>query len=245
MSEAQFDTWLDAKDYGRAAAWMVHAFTDDIFALCMSIVRDRATAEDLTQDVFSRAFTGLAGFRREAAPRTWLTRIAQNRCIDHLRSNHNASRVDEEPDTHASDDVLPADLLSRREDVERALAALDERERALIVLRFKNGLEYGELAVAFGLREGAVRMRVCRALQRMRTALETSVPMRSAALSRAPIAPSKARRRAAPASPAPSSRVPAARSRGAAVHPLSAYFSAQPVLTPQSGLRERLLTLIG
>lgn len=53
-----------------------------------------------------------------------------------------------------------------------ALDVLAEGDRALIVLRFKNGLEYDELATAFGLREGTVRMRVSRALARMRHVLE-------------------------------------------------------------------------
>src|SRR5690606_4644527 len=76
-----------------------------------------------------------------------------------------------EPDGHPDDAPLPHDLLLRRADVEDALAQLVEGERALVVLRFKNGLEYAELAEAFGLREGTVRMRLSRALAKMREAL--------------------------------------------------------------------------
>ena len=48
------------------------------------MVRDSRLAEDLSQDVFARAFAALDGFRGEASPRTWLLKIARNRCLDHL-----------------------------------------------------------------------------------------------------------------------------------------------------------------
>src|SRR5688572_20262226 len=141
------------------------------------MVRERDLAEDLAQDVFSSAFTNLRGFRAEASPRTWLLTIARNRCIDHLRRARRelwADGSDEahEPDAHADDAPLAPELLLRRDDVEAALAELGEGERALVVLRFRHGLEYPELASVFGLREGTVRMRLSRALARMRLELE-------------------------------------------------------------------------
>src|SRR5262249_50533911 len=60
---------------------------------------------------------------------------------------------------------------ARREDAERAMAALGESERALVVLHFGHGVGYPELADAFGIGQGAARMRVSRALARMRDAL--------------------------------------------------------------------------
>lgn len=64
--------------------------------------------------------------------------------------------------------------------MESALAELGEADRALVVLRYRNGLELAELAEAFGLREGTVRMRLSRALARMRAALEAREGARAA-----------------------------------------------------------------
>lgn len=175
--EARFNAWIQAGELRPAAQWLVQRYADEVIGLCTAMVRDRTLAEDLAQDAFGRAFTGLASFRGEASSRTWLLRIVKNRCIDQLR----AARRDpwagqggegEDPDAQPDEAPLPCDLLDRRDEVQAALSELNEGERALVVLRFRNGLDYSELAMAFGLREGAVRMRVSRALARLRAALE-------------------------------------------------------------------------
>lgn len=177
MTDAPLANWIRAGDLRRAGEWLVRAHAADVVALCTAMLRDRAAAEDAAQEVFSQAFEHLAGFRGDASPRTWLLAIARNRCIDTLRARKRdpwaGASDDDEPDQHADVAPLPAALLAARADVEAALAALGEGERALVVLRFKNGLEVRELAEAFGLREGTVRMRLSRALGRMRAALET------------------------------------------------------------------------
>jgi len=177
-SETDFQGWVAGGDHRRAAEWLVLRYADEVMGLCTAMVRDRSAAEDLVQDVFGRAFTGLGGFRGEASSRTWLLKIARNRCIDHLRARKREPwgvvdpDAELEPDALPDEDPLPSDLLGRRDAVEAALEQLVEGDRALIVLRFRNGLDYKELAVAFGLKEGTVRMRVSRSLKRMRTALE-------------------------------------------------------------------------
>lgn len=177
-NQQEFANWLAVEDYRSAAAWLVRTFTDEVLGLCLAMVRDPVCAEDLTQDVFTRAFSGLPGFRGQASARTWILKIARNRCIDQLRSKSRdlwggispelEQAVEEQPDSAP----LPSELLLCRDDVDDALAQLVEGDRALVVLRFRNGLDYSELALAFGLRQGTVRMRMSRALAKMRLALE-------------------------------------------------------------------------
>jgi RNA polymerase sigma-70 factor, ECF subfamily len=157
----------------RAASLLVRDHAAAVFALCRAIVRDSRLAEDLSQDVFTHALAALGRFRGEASPRTWLLRIARNCCLDHLDRARRApwGRSDTQPDHYADDALAPDDLLSVREDTELAMSVLRETERALVVLRFGHGVSYRELAESFGLREGAVRMRVSRALARMHAAL--------------------------------------------------------------------------
>jgi RNA polymerase sigma-70 factor, ECF subfamily len=169
--------YLQAGDLRAAGEWLVRQYAGDVVALCRAIVRERTVAEDLAQDAFSAAFTSLSGFRREASPRTWLLAITRNRCIDHLRRLSRdpwggAELEQQEPDAHPDDAPLPAEILLRRADVDAALSSLAEAERALVVLRFRHGLEYPEIADVFGLREGTVRMRLSRALAKMRSELE-------------------------------------------------------------------------
>jgi RNA polymerase sigma-70 factor (ECF subfamily) len=150
------------------------------------MVRDRVLAEDLAQDAFSRAFAGLSGYRAEASARTWLLAVARNRCLDHLRQARRdpwASAPSDDDAGEIPDEApLPPDQLLRRSDVGHALSVLSEGERALIVLRYRSELDYAELAEAFGLQEGTVRMRISRALSRMRAALDARDSERGGAL---------------------------------------------------------------
>jgi RNA polymerase sigma-70 factor (ECF subfamily) len=194
-SEREFASLLASGEQRRAAEWLVHRYADEVMGLCLAMVRHRSTAEDLVQDVFGRAFVGLKDFRGEASARTWLLKIARNRCFDHLRARqrepwgNTGSNAPLEPDALPDEVPLPHELLARRADVEAALAGLPEADRAMIVLRFRNGLDYGELAIAFGLRQGTVRMRVSRSLQRMRRALEQRDAVERAELAPPRVAP--------------------------------------------------------
>src|SRR6185295_11719533 len=107
-----------------AASMLIRQHAPAVFALCRAMVRDTPLAEDLSQDVFARAFGALEGFRGEASPRTWLLKIARNRCLDHLaRARRDPARRDDDLDLdgYASDAPPPYDLLSRREDAAHAI----------------------------------------------------------------------------------------------------------------------------
>jgi RNA polymerase sigma-70 factor, ECF subfamily len=177
--DTKFYAYLDAGDLRQAGTWLVQRHARDVLGLCGAMVRDPTTAEDLTQDVFGKAFTALGQYRREASSRTWLLAIARNRCIDHLRALQRDPWRGAPPDDASADPdrvpdaaPLPAELLTSRAQVEAALDELVEGERALVVLRYRHGLDYRELAHVFGIRPGTLRMRLSRALSRMRAALE-------------------------------------------------------------------------
>jgi RNA polymerase sigma-70 factor (ECF subfamily) len=177
--DAEFFAYLDAGDLRQAGTWLVQRHARDVLGLCGAMVRDPSTAEDLTQDVFGKAFTALGQYRREASSRTWLLAIARNRCIDHLRALRRDPWRGAPPDDASADpdrvpDAAPLspELLTSRTQVEAALDELAEGERALVVLRYRHGLDYRELAHVFGIRPGTLRMRLSRALDKMRRALE-------------------------------------------------------------------------
>lgn len=267
VTESEFQSWVETGQHRRAAEWLVLRYADEVMGLCTAMVRDRVAAEDLVQDVFGRAFMGLAGFRAEASSRTWLLKIARNRCIDHLRARQREpwGGVDPdaelEPDALPDDEPMPHDLLDRRGEVEAALDSLAEGDRALIVLRFRNGLDYSELAMAFGLKEGTVRMRVSRALARMRHALEARAEaeeQRAAQLQLGALAqedmlertgapmPRLSRRRAplpaASAAPAPGSAPPA--SQGAFAAPAAQRAQVTQVAAKRRGILSRALDAV-
>lgn len=176
-SPHSFEGHLQRGDLHAAADWLVRAHGRDVLHLCTAIVRDRGTAEDLAQDAFGKAFQALPEFRGDASARTWLLTIARHRCLDHLRRSArqpwSLGREDDvrEPRVADTEEVLVSDLMARRADIRDGLAVLSESERAMVLLRFAHGLSFDEIAESFGVKSGAVRMRVGRALTKMRDAI--------------------------------------------------------------------------
>jgi RNA polymerase sigma-70 factor (ECF subfamily) len=159
---------------------LVREHAAEVFHLCLAMVRDRPVAEDLAQDAFLKAFAALPQLRGEARP--WLLQIARNRCLDHLRRQQRGPWTDAPEivqEGPADDSPLSAELLADRPRLARALAALPEQERAVVVLRFVHGFDYSEIASTFGIRSGAARMRVSRALARLRDQLEPRAALRA------------------------------------------------------------------
>ena len=149
---------------------------DSVFNVALSISGNRELAEDITQEVFVRAYLGLSGFRGGCRFSTWLYRIAVNQA---LRMRSVGSRRAEKE--QALDDVIltsdapgPEESAERSETenrVRRAIADLPPAQRAVIGLRYIEGLDLAEVAEILGSPLGTVKSRVHHALKSMSFAL--------------------------------------------------------------------------
>jgi RNA polymerase sigma-70 factor, ECF subfamily len=154
--------------------WRVYGF----FAYRM---RNRADAEDLTQQTFERALKSWSRYdAARAGVATWLLVIARNLLIDHVRADRSSRRqpLDELATGHPAlvDDSDEPDL-GLAPELERALASLGTREREIIALRFGGELSGPEIAEAMGLTLANVQQILSRSLRRMRDLIEQeSVP---------------------------------------------------------------------
>jgi RNA polymerase sigma factor (sigma-70 family) len=134
-------------------------------------LRSRADAEDLTQLTFERALRAWGRYdESRSAVGTWLLAIARNLLIDHVRADRGTQLVEEMPELMASD----SPRLGLDPDLERALAALGDRERELIALRFGGDLTGPEIAAITGLTLANVQQILSRALRRMRASMEAA-----------------------------------------------------------------------
>ena len=136
-----------------------------------------ATADDLAQDTFLRAFRALTGWRREASFRTWIGRILQNRIRDWARSE----KVDAEP-VEAAKEIAVHPVQERQLLDEEMLQALrrayDEipagRQREVVRMRYIDGKSLEQIATALGLRVGTVKAHLFRGTTRLREMLAGS-----------------------------------------------------------------------
>ncbi len=148
---------------------------DAVFRLAYSVVRDRALAEDVTQDTMLKAWLALPTFRGDSSIRGWIMRIAHNTAISALRSRR-AFVTDpiDMPEAPVDPARLPehrAEEAQVRSDFERALDTLDDLSRSVVVLREIEGLPYDEIARLLGVPLPTVKTRLLRARRKLASAL--------------------------------------------------------------------------
>ena len=147
---------------------LAHAFTryrGEVHAFVLRRTRNRDDAEELTQQTFADA---AAALERGAVPRStrgWLLAVAQRRIADEARRR--SRPLDREPAPWLEEDAeVP---------LAGALSLLSANERRLLFLRVVEERTHAEVAAAVGCSEGAARMRVSRALRRLRRGLDVDL----------------------------------------------------------------------
>jgi RNA polymerase sigma-70 factor (ECF subfamily) len=153
-----------------------------LFAVAHRLVGNAEDARDVVQETWLKAHRQLARFESRADVRTWLTRIAVNCAIDHIRSRrfrelpHDPADLQQGPlsERAAVEAPAPDRLLFGVEMQERlasALTGLTALERAAFMLRHVEGLSIDEIGTALDLRTSATKHCIFRAVRKMRVAL--------------------------------------------------------------------------
>jgi RNA polymerase sigma-70 factor, ECF subfamily len=136
----------------RAALADVEAvYRSRLAALCRvaaAVSGDRQAAPDIVQEAFARAVRELAGFRGDSALEAWLWRIVVNTARNHRRSLR--------PTSELSEDTAAATNGSAAGTIAGAIAALPERQRLVLFLRYYADLDYSSIAQALDISVGTV-----------------------------------------------------------------------------------------
>jgi RNA polymerase sigma-70 factor (ECF subfamily) len=151
---------------------LVPRYEKKIFSVVYSLLRNKEDAEDVTQEVFVRAYFSLKNYREDSAFYTWLYRIAYNMSIDFKRRV--AARIQtvdplpadsKEPLNFlaAGDVQTPEAIVEQRQlsqSLQAALAEISEEHRAVVIFREVDGLSYDEIASLTGSARGTVMSRL-------------------------------------------------------------------------------------
>ena len=152
---------------------------DDVYAYVLTLLRDRAAAEDVTAIAFERAYRRRRTFdRHRGDERGWLFGIARNAALDELRRRRRTATLVVDPEDVSEDALVDddaEDMVVRRAAVREALEALAPRERELIALKFHAGLTNAELASVLGVSESNAGTMLHRAVQKLRRAVNAPV----------------------------------------------------------------------
>jgi RNA polymerase sigma factor (sigma-70 family) len=149
---------------------LFHECSRDVHAYAISLLGERAAAEDVTALAFERLYRSRRRLdRRRGTPRAWLFAIARNAALDELRRRRRQSSVELEGERLSdpgSDEAF--ERVEQRATVRQALASLSLRERELVLLKFHGQLSHAELAKVLAISESNAGTRLHRALAHLR-----------------------------------------------------------------------------
>lgn len=146
------------------------AYVRKIYKYVYYRTQHRETAEDLTSQVFLKAFDKLAGFDESRGTfSAWIYGIARNALTDHYRASRDTVDIDDVWDLHSDEDIVrDVEARERVEKLRPYLQALPKDQRELIILRLWDGLSYAEIAEVTGRSEAACKMAFSRTVARLR-----------------------------------------------------------------------------
>lgn len=176
---------------GEREAWgeLLDRHADRVFNLCLRMVGNREFASDLAQDAMVKIIEGLGTYDGRARLSTWIHRVTMNVVISKLRAEkhrrhasleaprgsdteHNPSSMRDRLETSEPSPGSNVEIDQQRRRVSAALLKISPDQRAIIVLRDAQGLDYEQIGDVLGIAVGTVKSRLFRARAALRQAIE-------------------------------------------------------------------------
>lgn len=167
---------------------IIECYNQRLYRLARAIVRNDADAEEVLQEAYMRAFSGIGSFRGEATLATWLSRITINEALGRLRRKRRKERFDAEFAGQDRAQIIPFPSMSSSDDPERSMAQrqilqiveqasdnLPEVYRVVFVARVIEGLSIEETAKILDLLPATIKTRLHRARALIRQDLEAQI----------------------------------------------------------------------
>jgi RNA polymerase sigma factor (sigma-70 family) len=138
-----------------------------VFAKCCTMLGEEQTARDAVQDIFIKVALNLSKFNDKSSFSTWLYSVTYNFCIDVIRKRKKLSIIyDEDMSDYkvADEEIADSVLLDMKYlDLERILALMPPGDRAILLMKYQDGLQIKEIADMLGRTESAIKMQILRA----------------------------------------------------------------------------------
>jgi RNA polymerase sigma-70 factor, ECF subfamily len=162
-AEDQIRRTLAEGEYRTVFERLMELYSDKIFHLALSMLRNETQAEDMAQDVLLKIWKALPGYHGGASFSTWIYTIARNTCLTELKRRASRPTVSlQEPTLEAALDSLPALQSTDRDagvemDVAHLLDQLSEKYRQVVTLFYLEQKSYEEVGALLGLPLGTVK----------------------------------------------------------------------------------------
>ncbi|WP_266362657.1 RNA polymerase sigma factor [Tellurirhabdus rosea] len=143
-------------------------YSNKVYRKCLTFTKDKARAEDFTHDIFLRLIMRLGSYRGQSQFSVWLYSITYNYCTDQLRivKRQGEVAIDENMDWSEDNEAELAEMEVRR--LKSAMQGIAADEKAILLMKYQDGLSIKDIAAIQKVTESAVKMRLKRAKERLR-----------------------------------------------------------------------------
>lgn len=146
-------------------------YANKVFAKCISLLKDRALAEDAAQEIFMKILLNISKFKGNSKFSTWLYSITYNFCIDYIRKQKKRRVVADE--TSIADEMIEEvsdkELLEIKIDrLEVVLERAETKDRAILMMKYMDNMSIRDMAATLDRSESAVKMSILRAKHRLK-----------------------------------------------------------------------------
>lgn len=155
---------------GQAFAEIVEEYQAMVFSIAFHFLEDRGTAEDVAQEVFLELYQNLPAIQSPVHLTHWLRRVAVHRSIDQGRRRKHRSELALEDVSEPAVTTATRDPLLRGQ-LQQSLAALPEKQRMIVVLRYQEDLGPAEIAELLEMPVNTVKSTLHRSLEELRRLL--------------------------------------------------------------------------
>ena len=149
-----------------AITLLLPAFRRKVFGLAYSILRDRESAEDVTQEVFIKVWRALPGYDGRASISTWIYTITRNASVSALRARHPQSSLSDPDVMEVAEANYPGpatDVLAERAAILKIVDRLPTRQRQVVMLFYMEEQSHEEVATMLAIPVGTVKTLLHRA----------------------------------------------------------------------------------
>jgi len=150
-----------------------------VYGRCLYLLRNEQEAEDAMHDVFIKAMRNMEGFRQEAAPLTWLTRIATNHCLNLIRAKKAAwhDKYKSEVKTHVKSEVSDGIRFAEDDQLLRlCLNQVDKELAELAIYYFVDEMTQADICELAGMSAPTLRKRLRAFVQQARDVIQAEMP---------------------------------------------------------------------
>ena len=145
---------------------LVDMYSKKVFNMAYQFSGSYHEAEDLTQDVYLKAFRNLSSLKNPGLSKEWLYRVAKNTCLDHQKKTRLRRLLLLDRRREPQEKRTPESMVTQSEQVEnlkRAVRVLPKKLRVVFILREYGHFSYQDIAATLGIKDGTVMSRLSRA----------------------------------------------------------------------------------